>query len=91
MHRKDVRMSFLDCSPTFWYQGTKAQNVEGAIGTFIMEDTSEALEMSEQRAFESDPLGSLCRVYGCGYDSVDMMPACKCEADSMCTPCSSSA
>ena len=46
MHRKDVRMSFLDCSPTFWYQGTKAQNVPGAIGTFIMEDTSEAPEMS---------------------------------------------
>lgn len=66
MHRKDVHMSFLDCSPSQWYQATRAQNVQGAIGTFS-NATLEAPAMSEQRTFERDPLAALCRVYGCGY------------------------
>jgi hypothetical protein len=65
LHRKDVHMSFLDCSPLQWFEATKAQNVQGAIGTFSSA-TSRAANISEQVAFEKDPLAALCDVYGCG-------------------------
>lgn len=64
MHRADIHMAFLDCSPAQWFQATRAQNIKGTIGTFSS-DTSAAPTLSEQRTFEKDPLASLCRVFGC--------------------------
>ena len=62
MHRADVRMSFLDCSPSQWFQATRAQNIEGVVGTFVS-DTSVAPTMSEQRTFEQDPLSALSLIH----------------------------
>jgi hypothetical protein len=52
-----------------WFQGTRQQNVEGAIGTFHTEH-SVASGLTEQALFEQDALGALCRVYGCRYASM---------------------
>lgn len=63
MHRKDVTMTFLDCSPPEWFDATRSQNSPGTIG----EIAAAAGEVrDEQRAFEADPMLSLCQVYGCG-------------------------
>lgn len=65
MHRDDLLMTFLDCSPPEWFEATRAQNVPGSIGTMV--DARSGFR-DEQRAFEADPLHALCRVYGCGYE-----------------------
>lgn len=62
MHREDLSMTFLDCSPPEWLEATRAQNAPGSIGTMMVTDSR---FRDEQRAFEADPLHALCKVYGC--------------------------
>lgn len=65
MHRQDVSMTFLDCSPPEWFNQTRAQNAPGAIGVTAVPDLQ---FRDEQRAFEADPMHWLCHAYGCRCD-----------------------
>lgn len=65
MHREDVQMTFLDCSPPEWFEAARAQNTPGSIGVTAVAGGG---FRDEQRAFEADPMHWLCDSYGCGCD-----------------------
>eukprot|EP00892_Ulva_mutabilis_P007770 jgi/Ulvmu1/5365/UM022_0159.1 len=86
MHRKDIMMTFLDCSPPEWFEATRAQNVPGSIG--MMAEISSAYR-DEQRAFEADPEQALCSIYGCREDESKCTDACNLETASDSDSCAS--
>ena len=62
IHRPDITLTFLDCSPPGQHSAVLRQNCARSTGVF--EIAMEADELNEQDTFFAAPLQHLCRTYG---------------------------